>query len=132
MKHPKKKLYLCQRNYQNNHKARLFIESGFVLIYSIMIYSIIFYSIIFYSGLPFGCHLVVIWLSFGCHLVAIWLPTTSLDLGALGKAFGDFFVGGDIVAHDAVVEFLVGHHIEIAGAGQTKYNGLFFAGFFTL
>jgi hypothetical protein len=25
--------------------------------------------------LPFGCHLVAIWLSFGCHLVATWLPS---------------------------------------------------------
>ena len=61
-------------------------------------------------------------------------PVGSLfgDLGGLCQTVGDFLVGGNVVAHLAVVEPLVGVHIEVAGAGQAEDDGLFLAGFLAL
>ena len=52
----------------------------------------------------------------------------SRHLGQLGEAGLQFCVSGDIVGHLAVVELLIGHHVEVAGAGQAKDDGLFLAG----
>ena len=41
-------------------------------------------------------------------------------------------IGGDVVAHLAIVELLVGHHVKVAGAGQAKDDGLFLAGLLAL
>ena len=53
----------------------------------------------------------------------------SVHLGQLVEAGLQFLVGGDVVGHLPVVEFLVGHHVEVARAGETKDDGLFLAGF---
>ena len=45
------------------------------------------------------------------------------------EALFQVFVGGDEVAHLAVVELLVGVHVEVAGAGQAEEDGLLLAGF---
>ena len=37
-------------------------------------------------------------------------------------------IGGDVVAHLAIVELLIGHHVKVAGAGQAKDDDLFLAG----
>ena len=50
------------------------------------------------------------------------------DLGQAGEACLQLLVGGDVVGHLAVVELLVGHHVEVAGAGQAEEDGLFLAG----
>lgn len=50
------------------------------------------------------------------------------DLGELGKALRQFGITGDIVTHLPVVELFIGHHVKIAGAGESKDNGLFLAG----
>ena len=44
------------------------------------------------------------------------------------KALLQVGIGGDVVAHLAIVELLVGHHVKVAGAGQAKDDGLFLAG----
>lgn len=44
------------------------------------------------------------------------------------KALLQVGIGGDVVAHLAIVELLIGHHIKVAGAGQAKDDGLFLAG----
>ena len=54
------------------------------------------------------------------------------DLGGLGQTGGDLLIGGDVVAHEAVVELLVGVHIEVARAGEAEDDGLFLAGFLAL
>ena len=41
-------------------------------------------------------------------------------------------IGGDVVAHLAVMEFLIGHHVKVAGAGQAKDDGLFLSGLLAL
>ena len=41
-------------------------------------------------------------------------------------------IGGDVVAHLAIVELLIGHHVKVAGAGQAKDDGLFLAGLLAL
>ena len=56
----------------------------------------------------------------------------SRHLGQLGEAGLQFCVSGDIVGHLAVVELLIGHHIEVAGAGEAKDNGFLFAGLLAL
>ena len=48
------------------------------------------------------------------------------------KALLQVGIGGDVVAHLAVVELFIGHHIEIAGAGETEDDGLFLAGLLAL
>ena len=52
----------------------------------------------------------------------------SRHLGQLGEAGLQLGVGGDVVGHLAVVELLVGHHVEVAGAGEAEDDGLFLAG----
>ena len=52
----------------------------------------------------------------------------AVEVGDAVKALLQVGVGGDVVGHLAVVELLVGHHVEVAGAGQTEDDGLFFAG----
>ena len=44
------------------------------------------------------------------------------------KAFLQVGVGGNEIGHLAVMEFLIGHHVKVAGAGQAKDDGLFLAG----
>ena len=44
------------------------------------------------------------------------------------KALLQVGIGGDVVAHLAIVELLIGHHVKVAGAGQAKDDGLFLAG----
>ena len=44
------------------------------------------------------------------------------------KALGELRVGGDEIAHFAVVELLIRDHVEVAGAGQTEDDGLGLAG----
>ena len=41
-------------------------------------------------------------------------------------------VGGDVVAHLAIVKLLIGHHFKVAGAGQAKDDGFFLAGLLAL
>ena len=53
-------------------------------------------------------------------------------LGQRGEAGFQFRVGGDVVRHLAVVELLIGHHVEVAGAGETEDNGLCLAGLLAL
>ena len=48
------------------------------------------------------------------------------------KALLQVGIGGDVVAHLAIVELLVGHHVKVAGAGQAKDDGLFLAGLLAL
>ena len=48
------------------------------------------------------------------------------------KALFKLLIGGDVVGHLAVVELFICNHIEVAGAGQTEHDGLFFAGFLAL
>ena len=43
-----------------------------------------------------------------------------------------FFIGGNVVAHGAVMICLVCCHIKVAGTGQTEQNGLSFAGLLAL
>ena len=50
-------------------------------------------------------------------------------LGQLVQAGLQFFVSGNIIRHFSVVELFVGHHVKVAGAGETKDDGLFFPGF---
>ena len=52
----------------------------------------------------------------------------SRHLGQLGEAGLQFCVSGDRVGRLDVVELLIGDHVEVAGAGQTEDDGLFFAG----
>lgn len=42
------------------------------------------------------------------------------------------FIGGNVVAHGAVVIRLVCCHIKVAGTGQTEQDGLSFAGLLAL
>lgn len=51
------------------------------------------------------------------------MPFSILDVGKVCKTSLQFLVGGDVIGHLSVVEFLIGIHIEVAGAGQTEYNG---------
>lgn len=48
------------------------------------------------------------------------------------KPFCKVGIGGDVVAHLAIVELLIGHHVKVAGAGQAKDDGLFLAGLLAL
>ena len=48
------------------------------------------------------------------------------------KALLQVGIGGDVVAHLAIVELLIGHHVKVAGAGQAKDDGLFLAGLLAL
>ena len=57
---------------------------------------------------------------------------SALDIGKLGEILLKLLVGGDVVVHLAVVELLVCHQIEVAGAGETEYDGLFLAGLLAL
>ena len=41
-------------------------------------------------------------------------------------------IGGDVVAHLAIMELLIGHHVEVAGARQAEDNGLCLAGLLAL
>ena len=50
----------------------------------------------------------------------------------LGFIDGKLLIGGNVVGHFVLVEFFVGHHIEVAGAGQSEDDGLGFAGFLAL
>ena len=54
------------------------------------------------------------------------------EVGDAVKALLQVGVGGDAVGHLAVVELLVGHHVEVAGAGETEDNGLCLAGLLAL
>ena len=54
------------------------------------------------------------------------------ELGDAVKALLQVGIGGDVVAHLAIMELLVGHHAKVAGAGQTKDDGLFLAGLLAL
>ena len=42
------------------------------------------------------------------------------EVGDAVKALLQVGVGGDAVGHLAVVELLVGHHVEVAGAGEAE------------
>ena len=53
-------------------------------------------------------------------------------LGQGGKAGLQLGVSGDVIRHLAVVEFLIGHHVEVAGAGETEDNGFGLAGLLAL
>ena len=46
------------------------------------------------------------------------------------KAFLQVGIGGNVVAHLAIVELLIGH--QVAGTGQAKDDGLFLAGLLAL
>ena len=48
------------------------------------------------------------------------------------KALLQVGIGGDVVAHLAIVELFVGHHVKVAGAGQAKDDSLFLAGLLAL
>ena len=52
--------------------------------------------------------------------------------GKFGKAILQILVRGDIVGHFSIVELFVSSHIEVAGTGQTKDDGLFLAGLLAL
>ena len=54
------------------------------------------------------------------------------EAGDGGEAPLQVLVGGDDVAHLAIVVLAVGHHVEVAGAGQAKDDGLFLAGLLAL
>ena len=51
------------------------------------------------------------------------------DIGQALEADFQICIGRDIIRHFAVIKLFVCHHIEVACAGQTEYNGLFLAGF---
>ena len=51
------------------------------------------------------------------------------DIGQSLEADFQICIGRDIIRHFAVIKLFVCHHIEVACAGQTEYNGLFLAGF---
>ena len=57
-------------------------------------------------------------------------PSLLTHFGELGEGLFEFLVGGDVVAHDAIVEFLVSVHVKIAGSGKTEDDVLGFAGLF--
>ena len=61
-----------------------------------------------------------------------FLGRSSVELGQAGEALGQVLVGGDVVAHLAIMELLIGHHVKVAGAGQAKDDGLFLAGLLAL
>ena len=48
------------------------------------------------------------------------------------KALLQVGIGGDVVAHLAIVKLLIGHHFKVAGAGQAKDDGFFLAGLLAL
>ena len=50
------------------------------------------------------------------------------EVGDAVKALLQVGIGGDVVAHLAIVELLIGHHVKVAGAGQAKDDDLFLAG----
>lgn len=50
----------------------------------------------------------------------------SIEFRQTVQAFLNFFVGGNVIAHFAVVEFFIAHHIEISCARQAEQNRLFF------
>ena len=54
------------------------------------------------------------------------------ELGNAVKALLQVGIGGDVVAHLAIVELLIGHHVKIAGAGEAEDNGLLLPGLFAL
>ena len=47
----------------------------------------------------------------------------------LGEALRELLVGGNVIAHLAVVELLIGEHVEVARAGQAEDDRFFFAFF---
>ena len=56
----------------------------------------------------------------------------SVYFGQLGEACLQLLVGGDVVGHHAVVELLVGGHVEVPGARQAEDDGLGLAGLLAL
>ena len=64
-----------------------------------------------------------------CHIVFLFHARHFRECGDALRKLG---VGGDVVRHLAVVELLVGHHVEVAGAGETEDDGLFLAGLLAL
>ena len=56
----------------------------------------------------------------------------SLHLRKLGEALGDVFIRRDVVAHFAVVELLVGDHVEVARAGEAEHYVLCLSRFLAL
>ncbi len=54
------------------------------------------------------------------------------DLRQAGTEGGQLIVGGNVVVHLAVVELLIGHQVEVAGAGEAEEDGLLLAGFLAL
>ena len=57
--------------------------------------------------------------------------TRILYLGKSLKCGGDLLVGGTIVLKHTVVEFFVGHHIEISRTGKTEDDSFLLAGLLT-
>ena len=51
------------------------------------------------------------------------------ELRELFKAFGDFLIGGNVIVHLSVMEFLIGNEVEISCTGQTEDDRFFFAVF---
>ena len=65
------------------------------------------------------------------YIVIIVSAQSSLPGNAV-KALLQVGIGGDVVAHLAIVELIVGNHVKVAGAGQAKDDGLFLAGLLAL
>ena len=66
------------------------------------------------------------------NLAANELYDPAGEPGNAAKALLQVGIGGDVVAHLAIVELLIGHHVKVAGAGQAKDDGLFLAGLLAL
>ena len=64
-----------------------------------------------------------------CHIVFLFHARHFRECGDALRKLG---VGGDVVGHQAVVELLVGGHVEIAGAGQAEDDVLGLAGLLAL
>ena len=64
----------------------------------------------------------------GLFMALCVLFVEARHLRQRSKALGELCVGGDEIAHFAVVELLIGDHVEVAGAGQTEDDGLGLAG----
>ena len=62
----------------------------------------------------------------------VCIPVDLFNLGQFGDGCRDLLVGRNLVAHLAVVVFLVGNEIKVAGAGQTEDNGLLLTGLLAL
>ena len=72
--------------------------------------------------------------SFLYYIIIIVSAQISLpgNRGMPSKPFCRSASVGDVVAHLAIVELLIGHHVKVAGAGQAKDDGLFLAGLLAL